>query len=97
MPKIQKELSSELINLLNSRETQDKHHILARSKARMTERISQADDEVKKAMKRKFGKMVNMEKIESILVSPALEELMYDFDLIKAKNLGEIGVIDVSD
>jgi hypothetical protein len=52
-----------------------RHHELIRDKKKMEEYVSKLDDLCNKMMKDKFGKLVDLEKLELIAVNQQVEEL----------------------
>ena len=53
----------------------DHHHELIVDKKKMDEYVSKLDDVCNKMMRDKFGKLVDLEKIELIAVNQQIEEL----------------------
>ena len=57
------------------RNLREHHHELIKDKKKMDEYVSKLDDVCNKMMKDKFGKLIDLEKIELIMVNQQIEEL----------------------
>lgn len=57
------------------RNLKEHHHELIRDKKKMDEYVSKLDDLCNKMMRDKFGKLVDIEKLELIAVNSQIEEL----------------------
>ena len=74
------------------RNLKEHHHELIRDKKKMDEYVSKLDDICNKMMTDKFGKLVDLEKLELIVVNQQIEELKQR--MLEGENEYEKGMQD---
>eukprot|EP00117_Sycon_ciliatum_P043144 scpid6537/ scgid31278/ WD repeat-containing protein 52 len=85
------ELQRERVNLRNQqKENRVYQKKLAREKTAMLERLDSLESQLDRLMVLKFGRVVDLDKLETAMVSKNVEELKEKLDIVRKKNHSEV-------